>query len=366
MSAFSRSAYNGADELVGLSRPGLVASYAYNGDGLRTSATTNGSTQQFTWDQAGSELLSDGANDYVYGPGGQVLEQVSKSTGTAFFLHTDQLGSVRLLTDASGAVVGSASYSAYGSVVSSTGTETTPFGFAGGYADPSGLVYLVHRYYDPATAEFISVDPLVGLTGQAYGYVYGDPLNVIDPLGLGCGGDPLCYGGEAAGAIGSGLGTAGGATASGATTVWNATGGKVVHAVATGTYGVCLSGSIGWGPGGTAEGCVVESHFFQHGGVTGTLGGGGQSPTAGIGIGFLSSNASSPNQLSGPFGYANGSVTLGPDIGPTVGGSAFIGNGSCNSTIVGSESSAGVGAKLPIPVGVGGGGVSYTWVRQAW
>jgi RHS repeat-associated protein len=184
--------YNGADELVGLSGPGLAASYTYNGDGLRASATTNGSTQQFTWDETGSELLADGANDYLYGPGGQVLEQVSKATGAAVFLHTDQLGSVRLLTDASGAVVGSASYSAYGSasysaygsVVSSTGTVTTPFGFAGGHTDPSGLIYLVHRYYEPATAQFISVDPLIAVTGEAYSYGGGDPVNVVDPAGL--------------------------------------------------------------------------------------------------------------------------------------------------------------------------------------
>jgi hypothetical protein len=201
------------------------------------------------------------------------------------------------------------------------------------------------------TSSLVS-DPTSAEMAWPYVYAGDDPVNNSDPTGL-CWG-PGCWAESAANTV-----------ANGAATAWNATGGKVVHAAATGTYGVCISGAIGWGPGGTAEGCVVESHFFQHGGVTGTLGGGGQSPTAGIGVGFLSSNASSPGQLSGPFGYANGSVTLGPDIGPTVGGSAFIGNDSCNSTIVGSESSVGVAAKLPIPFGVGGG-VSYTWVGQAW
>lgn len=54
-----------------------------------------------------------------------------------------------------------------------------------------------------------------------------------------------------------------GCVANTATTAWNDTGGKVVHAAATGTFGVCISGSIGWGLGGTASGCVVESHFFE-------------------------------------------------------------------------------------------------------
>ena len=42
----------------------------------------------------------------------------------------------------------------------------------------------VHRYYDPATGTFLSVDPLVGMTGDPYGYAGGDPSNVTDPLGL--------------------------------------------------------------------------------------------------------------------------------------------------------------------------------------
>ena len=42
----------------------------------------------------------------------------------------------------------------------------------------------VNRYYDPATGQFVSVDPLVGETGSAYGYVGDSPENEIDPTGL--------------------------------------------------------------------------------------------------------------------------------------------------------------------------------------
>jgi RHS repeat-associated protein len=48
----------------------------------------------------------------------------------------------------------------------------------------SGLIYLRARYYDPATGQFMSRDPLVVLTGEAYGYVGDNPLNEVDPLGL--------------------------------------------------------------------------------------------------------------------------------------------------------------------------------------
>ncbi|MFL5733780.1 MAG: RHS repeat-associated core domain-containing protein [Chloroflexia bacterium] len=59
------------------------------------------------------------------------------------------------------------------------------FGYAGQYTDSdSGLQYLRARYYDPATQQFLSRDPLEAQTGQAYGYANGNPVNVTDPSGL--------------------------------------------------------------------------------------------------------------------------------------------------------------------------------------
>jgi hypothetical protein len=42
----------------------------------------------------------------------------------------------------------------------------------------------VNRYYDPATAQFLSVDPDVAETGEPYSFTADDPLNATDPLGL--------------------------------------------------------------------------------------------------------------------------------------------------------------------------------------
>ncbi|WP_051967547.1 RHS repeat-associated core domain-containing protein [Kitasatospora mediocidica] len=61
----------------------------------------------------------------------------------------------------------------------------TPLRFPGQYYDPeSRLHYNVHRYYDPAAARYLTVDPL-GLSPapDAYGYA-GNPLLACDPLGL--------------------------------------------------------------------------------------------------------------------------------------------------------------------------------------
>ncbi len=42
----------------------------------------------------------------------------------------------------------------------------------------------IARYYDPATAQFLTVDPEVATTLSPYGYVQGNPLNSTDDSGL--------------------------------------------------------------------------------------------------------------------------------------------------------------------------------------
>ena len=79
--------------------------------------------------------------------------------------------------------------------------HSSPAPFAGGstrvgeagrhrtYCAGAGRHYLIGRYYDPATGQFLSVDPLVDETGQAYAYTGGDPVNGADPTGTAkCGG----------------------------------------------------------------------------------------------------------------------------------------------------------------------------------
>jgi len=53
------------------------------------------------------------------------------------------------------------------------------------YADAeSGHYYLRARYYDPISSQFISRDPAVTSTREAYGYAGDSPLNGSDPTGL--------------------------------------------------------------------------------------------------------------------------------------------------------------------------------------
>ena len=146
--------------------------------------TTASGTQNYTWDAAG-DLLMDSSNAYIYAGGGAPAEQVSLAAGTATYLNTDSLGSVRGIVSSAGALTASTSYDAWGNPQTTGGlTAYTPFGYAGAYTDPDGLLYLINRYYDPATGQFTSLDPDVDQTLQPYAYTAGDPVSQTDPTGL--------------------------------------------------------------------------------------------------------------------------------------------------------------------------------------
>ncbi len=164
-----------------------------------TAKTTGTTTATYTWDiNTGIPLLlTDGTTSYLYGPGGLPIEQIS-SAGTPTYLMHDQIGSTRLLTSATGTVTATYSYDAYGNTTSHTGTATTPFLCAGQYQDTeTGFYYLRNRYYDPATAQFLTIDPTVAQTQAPYYYASDTPLNLTDPTGLGCNWwNPICAIGE--------------------------------------------------------------------------------------------------------------------------------------------------------------------------
>jgi RHS repeat-associated protein len=176
--------YDQVNRLTSFARGTTTASYTYNGDSLRASKTVGGVTTKFVYDTAeGMPLvLSDGASCYLYGPDGIPFEQIT-TAGVTTYLHTDQLGSIRMITGSTGKSVGTATYTAYGTRTT-TGT-TSAFGYAGQYTDTeTGLQWLRARYYDPTTGQFLTVDPLTAATGTRYAYAAGNPITGADPSGM--------------------------------------------------------------------------------------------------------------------------------------------------------------------------------------
>ena len=113
------------------------------------------------------------------------IEQINNTTETALYLHHDQAGSTRLLTGSTGTTEATYTYGAYGTPDGHTGTATTPLGYDGQYTTHRhGTDLSARRVYDPATAQFLTVDPLVAITGAPYNYADDNPLDLRDAVGL--------------------------------------------------------------------------------------------------------------------------------------------------------------------------------------
>ncbi len=179
--------YNQADQLTSAAVAGTgVVGYGYNGDGLLVASSNATGTATNTWDTTASVglLLSDGTNDYIYGPDGTPVEQAGLASGTVDYYLSDAQGSTRALLSSSGAVAATFSYDAYGNLSSTSGAASTPLLYDGQYQDSTtGLYYLRARWYDPATSVFMSVDPMVSSTGQPFVYAGDNPVNSSDPSG---------------------------------------------------------------------------------------------------------------------------------------------------------------------------------------
>lgn len=155
-------------------------------DGLGRRYRTNSNTQSL-YDGIDSvqELASGVAQANRVTGGVDEFFSRADSTGTYYPL-TDALGSAIALTNASGSVVTNYTYDPYGNTSISGNSNSNSVEYTGRENEGNGLYYYRARYYEPALARFISEDPN-GLRGgiNEYNYAYADPVNFLDPLGLG-------------------------------------------------------------------------------------------------------------------------------------------------------------------------------------
>jgi RHS repeat-associated protein len=110
--------------------------------------------------------------------------------GQVRYVHADGLGSIRRLTDESGAVTDRYTYTAFGELLDHTGSDPQPYQFAGEPYDPnSGFYYNRARWLDPRVGRFLTTDPWRGNASNAkslhrYAYAGGNPIGSRDPTGL--------------------------------------------------------------------------------------------------------------------------------------------------------------------------------------
>ncbi|OYW07135.1 MAG: hypothetical protein B7X11_00465 [Acidobacteria bacterium 37-65-4] len=131
--------------------------------------------------------------DYVYRDGASLA--TIDSTGTRHFA-LDHLGTVRLITNASGSQVALHTYMPFGQEGTNAYQDTERMKFTGHERDlrdttntTDDLDYMHARYYNPIVARFLTADPAgirdpkVPQSWNKYAYSHGNPMRYVDPNG---------------------------------------------------------------------------------------------------------------------------------------------------------------------------------------
>jgi RHS repeat-associated protein len=105
-----------------------------------------------------------------------------------YYLHYDQVGTLKAVSDIKRVIIKEITYDTFGNMQSDSNPEfKVPFRFAGGlYDSDTKLTRFGYRDYDAYVGKWTAKDP-IGFDGgdtNLYGYVLGDPVGFVDPMGL--------------------------------------------------------------------------------------------------------------------------------------------------------------------------------------
>jgi RHS repeat-associated protein len=186
--------YDGLGNLMGVTlSDGRAIDYVLDGQARRLVKRVNGERiQAFLYRDLLSPIAELGRDNevlsrFVFGERKHVLAYIVKG-GVVYRVLTDHLGSPRLIVNANdGAVVQRLDYDEFGNVVRDTNPNFQPFAFAGGVYDAdTKLLHFGAREYDPQTGRWTRPDPALfgGGDTNLYAYVFNDPVNLTDPIGL--------------------------------------------------------------------------------------------------------------------------------------------------------------------------------------
>ena len=167
----------------------------HDGDGNRVAKTASGVTTQYLVDDRNltgyAQVMEEptaGVVQRVYTYGLNRISQ-SQASGTSFYGYDGQ-GSVRILTDTTGAVTDRYDYDAFGTLVASSGITTNAYLYAGEPRDGDlSLYYLRERWLTEQKGRFVSSDPLehspvIPESINRYAYAFNRPTDLNDPSGL--------------------------------------------------------------------------------------------------------------------------------------------------------------------------------------
>ena len=193
-----------------------TASFTYDARGRMSQATRSGNTTTYAHNARGERvrksgpLVSSGTNYFFYDEAGHLIGEYDQNgapiaeyvwledlpvavikANEIHHVYTDQLDTPRVILDRLNRVRWRWDAEPFGTTMpnenpSGLGTFSFNLRLPGQYFDKeTNLHYNYFRDYDPATGRYVQADP-VGLAGgiNPYGYVSGDPISRIDPLGL--------------------------------------------------------------------------------------------------------------------------------------------------------------------------------------
>ena len=176
--------YDGFGGLTGIGGA-TTASYTLDGDGNRVNQTVAGIPTSFDLDlrSATPTVLGDGIRRYLPGDPSAGYEQA----GVWYTALADQTGSPQSYVSQSGVQSSITRWDPFGAVRPGS-TFAAGIGYAGEWADATGLVNLRARAYDPGVGRFTSRDGFAGLlplpqTANRYSYALNGPYRYSDPTG---------------------------------------------------------------------------------------------------------------------------------------------------------------------------------------
>jgi RHS repeat-associated protein len=168
------------------------AAYIYDHESRRIKKFTNSGVTYYVWEgtQVIAEHNGSGAvlANYVYG-GGRMISRLA--SGVVRYYLSDRL-SVRMMLDNSGNVVGRQGHLPFGEDLGASGEQEKRHFTTYERDIETNTDYAINRQYAQSVGRFIRSDPLRSSCNwvlpqsiNRYTYVENDPINNVDPLGLG-------------------------------------------------------------------------------------------------------------------------------------------------------------------------------------